>query len=81
MHELSIAMSIVELATEESERRNARISAVYVTLGALSGVVKDALEFCWQVACQDTALAGARLEVEETPGRELEVRALELVDG
>ncbi|MCU1221680.1 MAG: hypA, partial [Candidatus Angelobacter sp.] len=43
MHELSIAMSIVEMAEEEAERRGVRISAVHLTLGLLSGVVKDAL--------------------------------------
>ena len=43
MHELSIAMSIVELAQEEGERRGARVNAVHLKLGALSGVVKDCL--------------------------------------
>ena len=60
-------MSIVEIASEEAERRHARIAAVYMQLGALSGVVKDALEFSWQIACEGTPLAGARLEVEEIP--------------
>ena len=43
MHELSIAMSIVELAEEEAERRGVHINAVHLKLGALSGVVKEAL--------------------------------------
>ena len=43
MHELSIAMSIIELAQEESERRGVQVSAVHLKLGALSGVVKEAL--------------------------------------
>ena len=43
MHELSIAMSIIELAQEESERRGVHVSAVHLKLGALSGVVKEAL--------------------------------------
>jgi hydrogenase nickel incorporation protein HypA/HybF len=33
MHELSIAMSIVELAEEESEQRGVNISAVHLKLG------------------------------------------------
>jgi hydrogenase nickel incorporation protein HypA/HybF len=40
MHELSIAMSIVELAEEEAERRGVQVTAVHLKLGALSGVVK-----------------------------------------
>jgi hydrogenase nickel incorporation protein HypA/HybF len=82
MHELSIAVSIVELASEEAERhRPARVEAVHLKLGALSGVVKDALLFSWDLACDNTAIAGCRLAIEDAPGRELEVTALEIQDG
>jgi len=67
MHELSIAMSIVETAQEEAERRGVRVTAVHLRLGALSGVVKDALFFSYEMACQDTPLAGSRLIVEDLP--------------
>ena len=67
MHELSIAMSIVDAALEEAQQRGVRVSAVHLRLGVLSGVVKDALLFSWEVACQDTALEGAQLLVEEVP--------------
>jgi hydrogenase nickel incorporation protein HypA/HybF len=66
MHELSIAMSIVELAEEEIERRgNVQVIAVHLKLGALSGVVKEALLACYEMACDDTALKGSRLVIEE----------------
>ena len=67
MHELSIAMSIVDAAVEESQRRNVKVSAVHLRLGALSGVDKDALLFSYEVACQDTVLAGSQLVVEDLP--------------
>ncbi len=68
MHELSIALSMIEMATEESEKRGgARVDALYLKLGKLSGVVKDALLFSWEVACQGTPLAGSRLVIEEIP--------------
>ncbi len=68
MHELSIAMSIVELAQKESERRGgALITAVHLKLGALSGVVKEALLSSYEMACQDTPLQGSQLVVEEVP--------------
>ena len=68
MHELSIALSIVEIASEEAERHDAaRVEAVHVKIGALAGVVKDALLFSWDLACADTPLAGSRLLVEEIP--------------
>jgi len=67
MHELSIALSIVDMATEEAERRgDAHIVAVHLKLGPLSGVVKEALLSSYQLACQGTALDGSRLLIEET---------------
>jgi hydrogenase nickel incorporation protein HypA/HybF len=68
MHELSIAMSIVELAEEEIERRgNVQITAVHLKLGALSGVVKAALLASYEMASEGTPLAGSRLVVEDVP--------------
>uniref|UniRef100_Q01S86 Zn finger protein HypA/HybF (Possibly regulating hydrogenase expression)-like protein n=1 Tax=Solibacter usitatus (strain Ellin6076) TaxID=234267 RepID=Q01S86_SOLUE len=82
MHELSIAMSIVEVASEEARRQGgARVDAVHLKLGALSGVVKEALLFSWDLACEESPVAGARLEIEEARGSELEVTALEIEDG
>ncbi len=67
MHELSIALGIVEAAQEEAAKRGApRVTAVHLKLGPLSGVVKDALEFSYGVACADTTLQGSRLVIEET---------------
>jgi len=67
MHELSIAVGIVDAAADEAQRRGVRVSAVHLRLGALSGVVKDALLFAWEVACRDTLLEGAQLAVEDVP--------------
>lgn len=66
MHELSIALSIVECAEEELFRREgAEVRAVHLKLGPLSGVVKDALLFSYEVACAGTPLEGSKLEIEE----------------
>ena len=68
MHELSIATCIVEMAEEESECRGGlAIDAVHLRLGALSGVVKDALLSCYGLACEGTRLEGSRLVIEEVP--------------
>jgi hydrogenase nickel incorporation protein HypA/HybF len=67
MHELSIAIGIVDAALDESRRRGVHVSAVHLRLGALSGVVKEALLFSYEVACQDTELQGSRLIVEDVP--------------
>ena len=67
MHELSIAMSIVEMAQEEADRRDVAIDAVYLELGPLSGVVADALLFSYEMACIGTPLEGSRLVIKEMP--------------
>lgn len=68
MHELSIALSIIEGVEEEMARRGSpHVAAVHLKLGPLSGVVGDALLFAYDVACEGTALAGSRLQIEETP--------------
>jgi hydrogenase nickel incorporation protein HypA/HybF len=68
MHELSIALSMVEMAAEEAERRGGvRVCAIHLKLGDLSGVVKDALLFSYTLACEGTPLEGSRLLIEEIP--------------
>ena len=42
MHELSIALSLLDLVAEEAGRRGVRVAAVHLRLGPLSGVVRDA---------------------------------------
>jgi hydrogenase nickel incorporation protein HypA/HybF len=67
MHELSIAMSIVEMAQEEALQRGVQVNAVHLKLGALSGVVKQALLSSYEMACDDTPLRGSRLIIEDVP--------------
>jgi hydrogenase nickel incorporation protein HypA/HybF len=67
MHELSIAMSIVDMAQEEAESRNVLIDAVHLELGPLSGVVAEALLFSYEIACSGTRLEGSRLVIKQVP--------------
>ncbi|HKS76819.1 MAG TPA: hydrogenase maturation nickel metallochaperone HypA [Terriglobales bacterium] len=67
MHELSIAMSIVDVAQEEAERHRAQVTAIHLKLGALAGVVKESLLFSYQAACHDTPLQGSQLVIEDVP--------------
>lgn len=68
MHELSIALSLIEAATEKAEELGAvRVEALHLKLGALSGVVREALLFSFDLAAAGTPIEGARLEIEEIP--------------
>lgn len=68
MHELSIAMSIIEGASQEAVNQGgAQVHAVHLKLGPLSGVVKDALLFSYSLACAGTSLEGSQLVIEEVP--------------
>ncbi len=68
MHELSIAYSVVEIASQSAREAGAtRVNSVHVRLGALSGVVREALEFSYEIACAGTLLEGSTLVVRELP--------------
>ena len=64
MHELSIAIDLVEVACAQAERLGAvRVQALHVRVGRLSGVVKEALTFSFDMAAQGSTVEGARLEI------------------
>ena len=67
MHELSIALSIIE-GVEEQLARHPHCSAgtVHLRVGPLSGVVKEALLFSYDIACEGTRLQGSKLVIEDT---------------
>jgi len=67
MHELSIALSILEIVEEEAERQGGRIAAIHLKLGPLSGVVKAALLSAYDLAREGTRFAEAELIVAEVP--------------
>lgn len=68
MHELSIAVSLLELLEEEVERRGpVQVVAVHLKLGDFSGVVKEALVSSFEMAAESTQFHGAALVIEEVP--------------
>ena len=57
MHELSIAISIVDTAIDQASQASARrVSEVELDIGLLSGIEYEALEFALEVATKDTIL-------------------------
>jgi hydrogenase nickel incorporation protein HypA/HybF len=81
MHELSIAMALIDVACEEASNRGlGQVRALHLRLGALAGVIKEALVFSFDVAVAGTPIEGARLEVQDSSGAELELVALEVAE-
>jgi hydrogenase nickel incorporation protein HypA/HybF len=67
MHELSIALSILDAADEQMARLgDARVSALHVRVGPLSGVIPQALVSAFELARTGTAFAACKLIIEET---------------
>ena len=68
MHELSIAMSLLDLAQEELYRQGGgQLLALHLKLGPLSGVVQEALIGAFDQARKSTDFPDCRLLIEETP--------------
>lgn len=68
MHEFGLVVSMLDLAEEAARKDGAsRIEAIHVEIGALSGVVPEALEFAFGGAREGTMAANARLEVTYLP--------------
>ena len=61
MHELSIAMGIVQIAEKEAKKAQVdRVLAIDLEIGTLSGVEIEALNFAWPMA-----VAGSVLQMAE----------------
>jgi hydrogenase nickel incorporation protein HypA/HybF len=67
VHELSITQELVD--TIAGRVGDATVTGVRLEIGALSGVLPDAVRFCFDVVCAGTSLAGARLSIVEPAGR------------
>jgi hydrogenase nickel incorporation protein HypA/HybF len=67
MHELGITQNIVAIVAEHANGRP--VARVRVEVGKLSGVMSDAIRFCFDVVAKGTCLEGAELELIEIDGR------------
>ncbi len=66
MHELAITESVIESVTERLG--DARVVALTLEIGRLSGVVADSVRFCFELCAEGTTLEGARLDIVDVPG-------------
>ena len=60
MHELSIVMSIIDIAEQQAKAANATvIDEIELDIGSMSGIEMDALDFAWGQAVKQTMLEHA----------------------
>jgi hydrogenase nickel incorporation protein HypA/HybF len=65
MHELSIVLSIVDIADEEVKKHNAHhVDSINLEIGAVAGVEFDALNFVWDAAVKNSVLDGASRHID-----------------
>ena len=66
---MSIAQSVLDIAVGEMEKNaSAGIKKIKISIGEFSGVVKEALEFAFDVLVTETpAAAKAAIEIEVVP--------------
>jgi hydrogenase nickel incorporation protein HypA/HybF len=79
MHEVSIALSLIELATSQVElEAGERVDVLHLDVGVLSGVDPAALRFSFDVAAMGTPVEGARLDIQQAAAAELRLVSLEV---
>ena len=70
MHELPVTENILAIALRHAEGAGAkRITALYLTIGQLSSIVDDSIQFYWDIVSEGTVAKGARLHFKRIPVR------------
>lgn len=65
MHELSIVMSIIDIAEKEAKNNSvSEFHEIELQIGTLSGIELSALEFSWGPATKNTVLEKAVLTID-----------------
>jgi hydrogenase nickel incorporation protein HypA/HybF len=68
MHEASIVLSLIEQIEAHMEDKGfQKVYRVTLDIGEMSGVAADALEFAFDVCCQQSRIAGAKLVINHVP--------------
>jgi hydrogenase nickel incorporation protein HypA/HybF len=68
MHELGLTQQLVDLAVTHARGAGAaRVTAIDLVVGALSGVDAEAISFCFELVARGTLAEGAALRIEHEP--------------
>jgi len=69
MHEMGIALQIIEIASASIPQSDVpiQVETVNLKVGKLAAIVPESLRFCFEIAAKDSPLSGAALHIEEVP--------------
>lgn len=68
MHELSIAIGIVQIAEDEAAKAGvSSFSAIDLEIGTMAGIEFEALDFAWPSAVKNTVLQDAERRIHKIP--------------
>ena len=69
MHEMSLAEGMLQIVEDTARRNDAsRVGVVWLEIGTLAQIERDALRFCFDAVARGGIAEGARLEIIDTPG-------------
>ncbi len=70
MHEMSLAESALQIIKDAAHTQGfKRVKKVWLEIGQLSCVEKEAMRFCFDTVVKDSIADGAQLEIIETAGQ------------
>lgn len=77
MHEMSLAMNVIDLAEEHCRKQDCRkqesqpvrrITALWLEVGALSCATPETIRYCFEIASRETLAEGASLHIHKPAG-------------
>ena len=70
MHELSLAENVLQIIENAAmEQKFSRVKTVWLEIGQLSCVEKEAMHFCFDAIMRDSIAAQAKLEIIDIAGQ------------
>jgi hydrogenase nickel incorporation protein HypA/HybF len=70
MHEMSLCEGVLQVLEHQARvQQFSRVKTVWLEIGDLAGVEKEAMRFSFDIVMKDSLADGARLEIIETPGK------------
>ena len=68
MHELAVTENILDIALKHARQAQAvRVTDIHITIGQLSSIVDDSIQFYWDMLSEDTICSAAKLHFNRIP--------------